>query len=138
MQTTTVGVPVSDALNSALRVVTKNYKTLGWSVTDKYIDTLKAVLPEVEGNDRRIVEMCINHPNIVRLVDIEATFNGYFAVVSRHFQYHSVNDNELKQLLDYSNRVVNCIQVANCIQLYVQGDDANELVNGIEVFTLQY
>ena len=138
MQTTTVGVPVSDALNSALRVVTKNYKTLGWSVTDKYIDTLKAVLLEVDGNDRRIVEMCINYSDIVRLVDIDTTFNGIFAVVSRHFQYHSVNDNELKQLLDYSNRVVNCIQVANCIQLYVQGDDANELVNGIEVFTLQY
>ena len=138
MQTTTVGVPVSAALNSALVKVSENDETFGWSVPDEYIDALKAVLPEVEGNNRRLVEMCINYSDIVRLVDIDTTFNGIFAVVSRHFQYHSVNDNELKQLLDYNNRVINCIQVANCIRAHVQGDDATELVNGIEVLTLQY
>ena len=132
MQTTTVGVPVSDALNSALVSVTENDETFGWSVTDEYIDALKAVLPEVEGNDRRIVEMCINYPDTVRLVDIDETFNGIFAVVSSNFQYRSVDVNGLKLLTESCNRV------ANCIRAHVQGDDANELVNGIEMFTLQY
>ena len=132
MQTTTVGVPVSDELNSALVSVTENDETFGWSVTDEYIDALKAVLPEVEGTDRRIVEMCINYPNIVRLVDIDATFNGCFAVVSSNFQYRSVDVKGLKQLTESCNRV------ANCIREHVQGNDANELVNGIEMFVLQY
>ena len=103
MQTTTVGVPVSDELNSALVNVTENDETFGWSVTDEYIDALKAVLPEVEGNDRRIVEMCINYPDTVRLVDIDETFNGIFAVVSSNFQYRSVDVNGLKLLTESCN-----------------------------------
>lgn len=132
MQTTTVGVPVSDELNSALVNVTENDETFGWSVTDEYIDALKAVLPEVEGNNRRIVEMCINYPNIVRLVDIDPTFNGIFAVVSSNFQYRSVDVKGLKLLTE------SCNQVANCIREHLQCDDANELVNGIEMVVLQY
>ena len=132
MQTTTVGVPVSDALNSALVKVSENDETFGWSATNEYIDALKAVLPEVEGNNRRIVEMCINYPDTVRLVDIDATFNGIFAVVSSNFQYRSVDVNGLKLLTESCNRV------ANCIWSHMQGDDANELVNGIEMFVLQY
>ena len=128
-QTTTIGTAVSDMLNNALAaVVSCEDEQFGFTPTPEYIDALHEVLPQLDGLDKQVVEMCINHLSVIRLIDVDPCYNGVFALVGSKFVSGNVN----QVVLQHLNKC--CDEVAACIRANIHGDAADELVNGIEMF----
>ena len=133
MQTTaTAGVRLSDKFSDELwdLLPYKHHDAFGVELIPEYFEILKSIQVSNPA-ERQIVEMCINYPDLVRIVDLSSGKNGDFALVSKNFFRSTLTRSVLLQIAE------SCNEVATCIRDNVTSDGAELLANNIEMLFIE-